>query len=145
MKALWSGTTSHRMKEIMIGIIQIAVLYLFVLAGNDLAHLFHLDFPGSLIGLALLFLLLHFNIVPCKWVMIGGNWLLTELILFFIPSVVAVIQYQDILQKIGIDLFFIILIGTITVMISSGLTAELMMHHKVKKLLMQSRMKRGKM
>lgn len=50
----------------------------------------------------------------------------------FIPSVVAVIQYQDILQKIGIDLFFIILIGTITVMISSGLTAELMMHHKVK-------------
>lgn len=123
----------HKMQKIVIGIMQIAVLYFFSLAGNYLANLLHLSFPGSLIGLGLLFLLLQLKIIPDKWVVTGGDWLLTELLLFFIPSVVAVIQYQDLFQKNGFGLFFIILIGTVTVMITSGLTAELMIQHKVKR------------
>lgn len=130
MKAIFPLTVIDKIRKIGIGIIQIAILYVFSVAGNYLAEALHLSFPGSLIGMGLLFLLLRLRIFPYRWVVIGGNWLLTELLLFFIPSVVAVIQYEDLIHEAGLEFLFIILIGTIIVMISSGLTAELIMQYK---------------
>ncbi|WP_425803002.1 CidA/LrgA family protein [Desulfitobacterium sp. Sab5] len=130
MKVIFPETIIDKIRKIEIGIIQIAILYVFSVAGNYLAKVLHLSFPGSLIGMGLLFLLLRLRIFRYRWVVIGGNWLLTELLLFFIPTVVAVIQYEDLIHKAGLEFLFIILIGSIIVMISSGLTAELIMQHK---------------
>ena len=109
---------------------QICVLYCFSVAGSFLAGIIHSNFPGSLIGMLILFILLRLEVFPLKWVDLGGGWLLAELLLFFIPSVVAVMQYQQFFLKEGLDIFLIILISTAAVMASSGLTAELVIRSK---------------
>ncbi|MDQ7097113.1 CidA/LrgA family holin-like protein [Desulfosporosinus sp. PR] len=118
------------LRKTVIALIQIGILYFFSLMGNYLAELFHFNFPGSLIGMGILFTLLRLGIFPFKWVDIGGNWLLAELLLFFIPSVVAIMQYKQFFHQEGLNLFLIILIGTVAVMVSSGLTAELIIKSK---------------
>ncbi|WP_407311486.1 CidA/LrgA family holin-like protein [Desulfosporosinus sp. SB140] len=130
MRRLLHKSRIFKLRKAATALIQIGVLYFFSLVGSYLAELLHLNFPGSLIGMGILFILLRLKIVSFKWVDIGGNWLLTELLLFFIPSVVAIIQYGQFLHQDGFDLFFIILIGTVTVMVSSGLTAELIIRSK---------------
>ncbi|MGC7873872.1 CidA/LrgA family protein [Desulfosporosinus sp. SYSU MS00001] len=118
-------TKMLKLTRIFIAIIQIGILYIFSLIGSFLGELLHLNFPGSLIGMGILFILLHLKVFPYNWVVIGGNWLLAELLLFFIPSVVAIMQYIQFLHREGLDLFLIILISTAAVMVSSGLTAEM--------------------
>ena len=121
---------SFKLWKILIAILQIGVLYCFALTGNYLAEVLRLNLPGSLIGMGLLFILLRLGIFPYKWVTSGGNWLLAELLLFFIPSVVAVMQYKQLFLQEGLALFLTILIGTVIVMVSSGLTAELILNKR---------------
>lgn len=130
MKRVHQDTRIIKIEKIVITMIQIGVLYFFSLTGNYLAEILHLNFPGSLIGMGILFILLLLGIFPFNWVGSGGNWLLAELLLFFIPSVVAVMQYEQFFHQEGLTLFLIILIGTVTVMVSSGLTAELILRNK---------------
>lgn len=56
--------------------------------------------------------------------------LLKELILFFIPSAVAVIRYKDTLSQYGIDLILIIMISTLCVTLVTGLLTELLLKRK---------------
>ncbi|WP_088225683.1 CidA/LrgA family holin-like protein [Desulfosporosinus sp. FKB] len=125
MKKVLKITKMFKLRRIFLALIQIGILYIFSLVGSFLGKVLHLNFPGSLIGMGILFILLRLGIFPYNWVVIGGNWLLAELLLFFIPSVVAIMQYMQFLHREGLDLFLIILISTVTVMVSSGLTAEM--------------------
>ncbi|WP_088185730.1 CidA/LrgA family holin-like protein [Desulfosporosinus sp. FKA] len=125
MKKVLQITRMFKPRRIFLALIQIGILYIFSFVGSFLGKLLHLNFPGSLIGMGILFILLRLEIFPYNWVVIGGNWLLAELLLFFIPSVVAIMQYIQFLHQDGLDLFIIILISTVAVMVSSGLTAEM--------------------
>lgn len=49
----------------------------------------------------------------------GADFLLGELLLFFIPPVVGVIQYQDLLIISGWKILLVILISTTLVMMAS--------------------------
>lgn len=59
-----------------------------------------------------------------------SRFLLKELILFFIPSAVAVIRYRDTLTQYGIDLILIIMISTLCVTLVTGLLTELLLKRK---------------
>jgi holin-like protein len=133
MKRMHQKSKLFKLWKILIAMMQIGVLYCFTLAGNYLAQVLRLNFPGSLIGMGLLFVLLRLGIFPYHWVASGGNWLLAELLLFFIPSVVAVMQYKQLFLQEGLALFLTILSGTVIVMVSSGLTAELMLNKRWKR------------
>ncbi|MDR3598887.1 MAG: CidA/LrgA family holin-like protein [Desulfosporosinus sp.] len=130
MRRMHPKATIFKLRKVLIAMVQIGALYCFALAGNYLAEVLHLNLPGSLIGMGVLFILLHLGIVPYQWVVSGGNWLLAELLLFFIPSVVAVMQYKQLFRQEGLALFLIILIGTVIVMVSSGLAAELILNKR---------------
>jgi len=109
------------MKKIALGLLQVAGLTAFALLVNSLTSLLHLPVPGSIIGMALLFILLELGIIRLSWVDIGGAWLLAELLLFFIPSAVGVMKYSALLESDGLRLMAVVLIGTFVVMSSSGL------------------------
>ena len=47
----------------------------------------HLPVPGSVAGLGILVLLLRTGLLPLAWVKEGADWLLAEMLLFFIPDV----------------------------------------------------------
>lgn len=83
-----------------------------------------LPLPGSVLGLGVLVLLLSTGLLPVAWIKEGADWLLAEMLLFFIPAVVAVVQYPAILLKEGWHLLLVILLGTVVVMVGTALVVE---------------------
>lgn len=116
-------------------IIQICVQILFIssflLLGNGISYIAHLSIPGSVIGLILLFLALYFHLIPLKMVDVGAKVLTAELLLFFIPSAVGVMNTPDLIGLTGLKLMFIIFISTLLVMLCTGIVAHLLSRKKV--------------
>ncbi|QGX90499.1 CidA/LrgA family protein [Tatumella sp. TA1] len=96
---------------------------LYLLAGL-LVTLLHLPLPANVIGLGILLLLIMLRIVPVKWIRAGGNWLLAEMLLFFIPAVVAVVNYGPLLRSEGWKIIAVIGLSTILVLATTGCVVE---------------------
>lgn len=118
------------MRNIMKGILQVAVLMGFSELLNVLVRWLHLPVPGSIIGIALVFILLQTKVIKLEWVELGANWLLAELLLFFIPSAVGIMNYIPMLEHDGVRIVVIVIFSTILVMVSSGLLAGTMAKRK---------------
>lgn len=114
----------NTMKTIGKGVFQVAILFLFTFAMNEIAKLLHLPIPGSILGIFVLFTLLKTNIVKLAWIEQGANWLLAELLLFFIPSAVGIMKYMPLLESEGVRILIVVIFSTLIVMISSGLVAS---------------------
>ncbi|MFK2826621.1 CidA/LrgA family holin-like protein [Bacillus sp. B190/17] len=112
------------MTTIMKGIGQVILLCLISLIMNKVVDLFHLRIPGSILGIFVVFVLLQTKIIRLEWIEIGANWLLAELLLFFIPSAVGIMKYKNILIEDGVYVILVIIISTIIVMACTGLTAK---------------------
>ncbi|MFD1179246.1 CidA/LrgA family protein [Paenibacillus puldeungensis] len=111
------------MKMISKAIFQIAILFCISMAMNAIAKLLHLPIPGSILGIVVLFILLKTNVIKLTWIEQGANWLLAELLLFFIPSAVGVMQYIPLLESEGVRILIVVIFSTLIVMVSSGLIA----------------------
>ena len=108
------------MKKLLLTVIQIALLFIFARLINWVTAALHINIPGSIIGIVILFTLLHFKIIKLEWIELGAAWLLGELLLFFIPSAVGVIEYGDIMSKFGVSILLVVVISTFVVMVSTG-------------------------
>ena len=76
----------------------------------------HLPLPANLVGMVLMLALIVCRVVPLKWVRAGAHWLLAEMLLFFIPAVVAVVNYTQLLLVDGWRIFAVIAISTLMVL-----------------------------
>ena len=112
------------MKKIIILVVQIMLLFLFSWLGNAFVLLTHLPIPGSVIGLLFLFIALERKWFKVTWFENGANFLLSQMLLFFVPSAVGIIQYGTLLRQDGIALFIIIAVSTLCVMTLTGIIAE---------------------
>lgn len=115
-------------------VLQVALLLLFSLAMNFLAKALHLPIPGSILGIIVLFALLKMNIMKLSWIEAGANWLLAELLLFFIPAAVGVMKYFPLLEHDGVRIMIVVIASTVAVMASSGLVASRIAKRKEHKL-----------
>jgi holin-like protein len=88
------------------------------------AHRLGLPVPGSVLGLAVLVALLWSGLLPLAWIKAGADLLLAEMLLFFIPAVVAVVKYPALILQRGWALLFIILLGTAAVMVGTAFVVE---------------------
>ena len=91
-----------------------------------LSGYFALPLPGSIIALAVVLLLLALRIVPAAGLSRGADWLLAEMLLFFIPAVMAVSQHLPLLRAAGVRIVAVILLGTVLVMAGTAWLVELM-------------------
>ena len=93
------------------------VLYagLFVLA-EYLVLWLHLPLPANLVGMLILLMLILCRIVPLRWVRAGAAWLLAEMLLFFVPAVVAVVNYAQLLMVDGWRICLVIALSTLLVL-----------------------------
>ncbi|WP_028983819.1 CidA/LrgA family protein [Sporolactobacillus terrae] len=105
-------------------ITQVLFLYLFALLGNFLVKLLHLPISGSILGLFIVLGLLHFKVLKLSMVELGASFLTSEMLLFFIPSAVAIIQYKTEILQHGSQFLIVILLSTVTVMAVTGLVAQ---------------------
>ena len=103
--------------------VQIAILCGLAFLSNILVAQFSLPLPGSVVGIVLLFGLLQLGILRLEWIESGANLLLAELLLFFIPSAVGVVQYRALLLNHGIAILIVVVAGSVVIMSGSGLLA----------------------
>lgn len=92
---------------------------LFVCA-QYLVNWLHLPLPANLVGMLMLLALIVCRIIPLKWVRAGARWLLAEMLLFFVPAVVAVVNYTQLLMVDGWRILLVIALSTTLVL---GVTA----------------------
>ncbi|WP_138495588.1 CidA/LrgA family protein [Paenibacillus pinistramenti] len=122
-----------KLKALFIGILQVVVLFLISMAMNKLTELLHLKIPGSILGIVLVFILLKTKVIKLEWIERGANWLLAELLLFFIPSAVGVMQYIPMLENEGLQILVVVILSTVIVMLCSGIVASRITKRKEKK------------
>jgi len=121
------------MKNIIKGSLQVAGFMLLSILMSQLAELAHIPIPGSILGIAVVFILLETGVLKLEWLELGANWLLAELLLFFIPAAVGVMNYFTVLEADGFRILAVVLLSTVLVMAGSGLTATLISSRKERK------------
>ena len=90
-----------------------------------LQKLLNLPIASGVLGFFILLILLQMQWLNLEKVSLGADILLGELLLFFIPPVVGVIQYQQLLLISGWKIFLVILLSTALVMASSVLMVKI--------------------
>lgn len=105
-------------------VLQIALLYLFYLAGSWIQVSFDLFIPGSIIGMLLLLGMLGLRAVKTEWVERGGGLLVRNLPLLFLPVTIGIIQYFDLFAGKGLLLLVIVFVSTVLVMLGSGFASQ---------------------
>lgn len=118
------------MTAILKGTGQIALLFLLSWIMNQLVALLHLKIPGSILGMVVVFILLQMKIIRIEWFDLGAKWLLADLLLFFIPSSVGIIQYTNVFANSGLPILVVVLLSTFVVMAVTGILAEVIMKRK---------------
>ncbi len=115
---------AHRRPQAAL-VLQVLLLTLFWYACDAAARRLHLPLPGSVLALGLLLVLLAARVVPATSLRRGADWLLAEMLLFFIPAVMAVWQHLDLVRAEGPRILAVILVGTLIVMVSTAVMVDL--------------------
>lgn len=113
----------HIMKTLIV-VLQICILYIFSYIGNVIQNFFNLIIPGSIIGLLLLFTCLCLKIVPEKWIENGAGFLLSLLMLFFIPTTVGVMNYSSLLSFQGALFILAVILSTVISIAIAGTAGQ---------------------
>ena len=106
------------MKRIALIVTQIIGLAIIAGIGNMITELLHLPLPGTLVGMILLFVLLVTGVVKLEWFEQGAAVLIGELLLFFIPSAIGIVQYSQLFGSTGAMLLGVIVTSIITLLAS---------------------------
>ena len=81
---------------------------------------FHLQVSGGIIGIFFILILLISGLLKKHCIQQGSDYLLAELMLLFIPCVVGLINYKELLVTHGAYLLISILMSTICIIIATN-------------------------
>lgn len=117
---------------------QLSLILFFYIIGEIISYLIkilipQLIIPGSLIGMILLFILLITKIIKFQWIDDVSDFFLKNMAFFFIPSVVSLLAYFEIITPILWKLILILLISFIITFFSVGMSAKLTINLMKKK------------
>jgi len=105
--------------------LQIGLLGGFWFLGDQVARRLALPIPGAILGLAAVLALLAGGWLHPASLRRGAAWMLAEMLLFFVPAVLALLDHRDLFSFLGLKILAAILLGTLVVMVVTGLTVEL--------------------
>ncbi|MCZ4059525.1 CidA/LrgA family protein [Pantoea sp. LMR881] len=111
--------------------LQLALYIGVFIACDHLVSWLQLPLPANIVGMLLMLVLIVTRIVPLSWVKAGSNWLLAEMLLFFIPAVVAVVNYGDLLRVEGWRICVVIAISTLLVLASTAWVVDRIYRYEV--------------
>jgi holin-like protein len=103
---------------------QIVAVLGFWLLGNAVVGLTNLPLPGGVVGMGIMLALLHSRWISPFAMRRGANWLIAEMLLFFVPAVMALQDHRELLGTVGLKLVAVILTGTILVMAGTALVVD---------------------
>ncbi len=102
------------------------VLLLGVWALSDgMVRLLAIPLPAGIVGMAAVLALLASGAVSPLSMRRGANWFLAEMLLFFVPAVLAILDHGEFFGVLGLKILAVILTGTVCVMAVTAITVDL--------------------
>lgn len=105
-------------------IVQVGLIIAFWVAGEAAVRLSGLPLPGGMVGLAALFILLATRRLSPLSMRRGADWFLADMLLFFVPAVLAVLDHREFLGLTGLKILFVILLSTAAVMLVTAFAVD---------------------
>lgn len=105
-------------------LLQAGIVLVFWLAGEALVRKFAIPLPGAIPGLALLLLFLASRRLSVVSMRRGAAWFLADMLLFFVPAVLAVLDHREFLGLVGLKILFVIVLSTTAVMLMTAFAVD---------------------
>lgn len=99
---------------------QVGIIFAVCWLSQIIEAVLPIDFPATVIGMILLFLLLLAKVLKVEHIREKSDFLLSNMAFFFIPAGVSLISYFDVLKSSIVQIFIICVLTTI---ITFGATA----------------------
>lgn len=122
-------------------VLQVVVLSCIWLSMDVLRQHFGWSMPAGLIGFGLLAAGLFSGVIKVQWLKGGTNWLLAEMLLFFVPAVLVVTEYPELIQNQGLRILAVIISSTLCVMVATAWAVDSV--YRLELLLARRRSSRG--
>ena len=106
-------------------LVELAILCALFLLGGQLATWLGWPIPGGVMGLALLLILFASGMLKPAMLQLGAGWLMAEMLLFFIPALMSLLDYGSLIREEGWRILLVIGVSTLMVMVVTALTVEL--------------------
>ena len=106
-------------------LVELAILCALFLLGGQLATWLGWPIPGGVMGLALLLILFASGVLKPAMLQLGAGWLMAEMLLFFIPALMSLLDYGSLIREEGWRILLVIAVSTLMVMVGTALTVEL--------------------
>lgn len=114
--------------------VQVLIYAGLFICSEYLVNWLHLPLPANLVGMLMLLALIVCRIIPLNWVRAGARWLLAEMLLFFVPAVVAVVNYAQLLMVDGWRIFLVIGLSTTMVLGATAWVVDKVYHYEVSRM-----------
>lgn len=101
-------------------VLQLSLLIFIWWISSLIQHALNLPVSAGVIGLLLVLMALLSGLFKLQWIKTGSDFILGELVLLFIPCVVGIIKYKDLLFTQGWQLILSVVIGTFCVMLATA-------------------------
>ena len=106
-------------------IAQICLILALWWASAAVVRLLSLPVPSGMLGLALVLILLATRRISLFTLRRGTEWFVGDMMLFFVPAVVSILDHPELIGPPGLKLLVVIVLSTLAVMITTALTVEL--------------------
>lgn len=117
--------TRARLSHLSRLVLQLVVLIALYLLGGQIAAWLAWPIPGGVIGLGLLLAAFASGRVQPAALQLGAGLLMAEMLLFFIPALMSLLDYGALLRSEGWRILLVIGVSTLLVMLATALTVEL--------------------
>jgi len=104
---------------------QIGLLLLICLLCEGLSAMLPFPFPGSVLAMLVLLLLFCLKVLKLQQMKGASDFLLGHMMLVFLPSIVGIINYLDILRNVWIQLLVIVVVSTLVTFFVAGAVVSL--------------------
>jgi len=104
---------------------QLAIIFGLCLVGDLISSLLPFAFPGSVVSMLLILLLLSTNLMKEQSLGESADFMLYNMTFFFIPPGVSIIRYMDIINSIWWQLLVVNIVSVITCFAAASWTVVL--------------------
>jgi len=118
-------TQSHQISSIYKVTLQIGLLILIWWIGSIIQKQFNLPISAAVIGLFMVLIGLMTGIFKLNWIKSGSDFILGELVLFFIPCFIGLLKYKNLFMTEGWQLIVVVVLGTICVMVFTAYSVHI--------------------
>lgn len=92
---------------------QIGILFGICLVGETISAFLPIPFPGTILSMIILFLLLFFRVLKVEHIREKADFLLKNMAFFLIPAGVGILSVMDIIQESMLQLICVVVVTTV--------------------------------